>query len=562
VLTPAVIGLNLLLAAGLILLITDAKPRTTAARLTAVVILFALTAVYFRWRVTETLSAWDGTLAVAWQHLFFGCECVAAVYEAWTLGVLVRLTDNSPAADEYERRLREAADLPAVDVFIPTYNENEKILRGTFRAALALDYPAGRLRIWALDDRGRPWLQDLCAREGVGYFARPTNEHGKAGNLNYAFRRTEGEFIVVIDADFLLEKTFVYRTLGFLMFRRGVGIVQTPQHFYNPDPVQFNLGGHAAWTEEQHFFMTTGQAARDAYGNAFCVGSGWIVRRALLSEVGGFPQESLCEDLEVTYVLLARGHRTLHLNEPLAFGLAPESTPEYLKQRVRWCSGTMQHLFIKSGPLRSRGLSLVDRLFYLEPVLYYLTFPFMVLLLVAPVVFWFTGAGPIRAEGDGAALVLLPRFIAGYLLLYWLSEGKVMPPVTLLHKALSAFHLTAATLKALARPFGRPFQVTSKGQATDRTVVHWRILWVFAVPGAALLAGMALNLTGVLQIIDVERLTPLDVVWSGFSLVVFWLCVLLCIEPPRKGLQSSPETEVRRASLAGTLRAVGRRLFR
>ena len=560
-LTPEILGLNLILMIGLILFITDIAPRSTPARLGAVMILLTLTGIYLPWRVSETLPPWNDSPEVAWQYLFFGCEFVAIVYEAWTLCVLIRLTNHSPEADVHESRLRRMTNLPTVDVFIPTYNEKEEIVRGTIRAARELDYPVERLRIWVLDDGRRPWLETICSREGVGYFARPTNEHGKAGNLNYAFPRTSSDLIVVIDADFLLEKNFLYRTIGFLLFRKGIGLVQTPQHFYNPDPVQHNLGGNSAWTEDQHFFMTTGQSARETYGNAFCVGSGWIVRRDLVEELGGFPQESLCEDLEISYVLLARGHRTLYLNEPLAFGLAPESTPEYLKQRVRWCTGTMQHLFIKSGPLRARGLSLLDRLFYLEPVLYYLTLPFMILLLISPIVFWFTGAAPITSVGDELVLILLPRFVAGYLLLYWLSEWKVMPPVTLLHKALSSFHLTAAVLKSLYRPFGRPFQVTAKGQSSDQTVIHWRILWIFAALGLALLAGMILNFTGVLQVVELGYLTSLDIVWSGFSLVVLWLCVLLCVEPPRGKLRPEARREVREASMVRTVSALGGRFL-
>lgn len=97
------------------------------------------------------------------------------------------------------------------------------------------------------------------------------------------------------------------------------------QNFRNPNPVQHNLNGAAAWTEEQQFFMSMVESARDYHGNAFCVGSGWVVRRSCLDELGGFPKASICEDLEMTYALLARGYRTLFLNEPLAFGLASGS---------------------------------------------------------------------------------------------------------------------------------------------------------------------------------------------------------------------------------------------
>ncbi len=243
---------NLVLAAGLLLLVWERAPRRGWTRLAAVVVMNSLTLVYVVWRVNWTLPDFAWTPAALWPWLFFGCEMIVTAYEVWSLCVLTRVTDHSAEADAHERRLRRRKHLPTVDVFVPTYSEGEEILEATIRAASALDYPLGRVKAWILDDGGRPWLRELCRRRGVGYFARPTHEHGKAGNLNYAFPRSAGEFLLIIDADFCLDENFLYRTLGFLLYRRGVGLVQTPQHFRNPDPVQHNLFGTAAWTEEQN----------------------------------------------------------------------------------------------------------------------------------------------------------------------------------------------------------------------------------------------------------------------------------------------------------------------
>jgi hypothetical protein len=73
-----------------------------------------------------------------------------------------------------------------------------------------------------------------------------------------------------------------------VLHRPEVGLVQTPQHFRNPDPVPHNLLGGSAWTEEQHFFMTVVQSARESHGNAFCVGSGWVYPTAKRSRGGLF----------------------------------------------------------------------------------------------------------------------------------------------------------------------------------------------------------------------------------------------------------------------------------
>ncbi|HVS34548.1 MAG TPA: hypothetical protein VMS17_03135, partial [Gemmataceae bacterium] len=217
------------------------------------------------------------------------------------------------------------------------------------------------------------------------------------------------------------------------------------------------------------------------------------------------------------------------------------------------------HIFLKTGPIRGHGLSLLDRLFYIEPVVYWLTFPFMLLLLLAPIVFWYTGAAVFRASAEQMVLLLLPRLLAGYIIGYWLSEGKVLPVVTTVHKALPVFHLTGAVLKSLVAPFGRPFQVTAKGVTRDGVLVQWRIAWPFLALAVALLGGMVLNLTGWREIVAIGDLTPLDVAWSVYSLLVFTLCFLACIELPRASGGSTQA--VARIDVIGTVRSLCKRLF-
>jgi cellulose synthase (UDP-forming) len=154
---------------------------------------------------------------------------------------------------------------------------------------------------------------------------------------------------------------------------------------------------------------------------------------------------------------------------------------------------------------------------------------------------------------------LLPRFIATYLLTYWLSLGKVIPPITAVHKMLAAFHVSAALAKAVFRPFGRPFQVTAKGLARDRVVVQWPILRIFLMFGVALMAGMAMNLTGYHQVVPRNELTPFDVAWGLYTLILLGLCALVCIELPRP--VGAPDREVRHGHWRQAATAVLRRVF-
>jgi cellulose synthase/poly-beta-1,6-N-acetylglucosamine synthase-like glycosyltransferase len=107
--------------------------------------------------------------------------------------------------------------------------------------ALALDYP--NYRLWVCDDGRRAWLKDLCDQHGCGYITRSDNAHAKAGNINNS----------ILDADFVPKSTFLTRTMA-LMRESDVGIVQTPQHFFNADPIQTNLSMENVWPDEQRYF--------------------------------------------------------------------------------------------------------------------------------------------------------------------------------------------------------------------------------------------------------------------------------------------------------------------
>ena len=201
------------------------------------------------------------------------------------------------------------------------------MLEETICAAKNLDYP--NLSVWVLDDGDRPWLEPHCADQGVNYIRREGNVHYKAGNLNNALKQTSAPIICVVDADFVLKKNFLWRTIGFLK-DKAIGLVQTPQVFKNPDAIQHNLGGNMAWPESQCTFSDVIQSGRDRWDNAFCYGTSFVVKRECLDTIGGFPTESISEDLLTSYALQGAGFKTRFLNEQLSLGLATQDIAEYI----------------------------------------------------------------------------------------------------------------------------------------------------------------------------------------------------------------------------------------
>ena len=299
----------------------------------------ALLGRYLWWRYTATLPPSSQPLNFAAGIIFIFIETVALLSAAISLFFLTGVRDRSREADEHRDWVRNEPKPPLVDVLICTYDEEERLLERTILGATGLDYP--NFRVWVLDDGKRPWLEKLCATLKCGYITRPDNRHAKAGNINHALGKlTEmpdpPQFVAVLDADFVPGSSFLNRTMC-LFHDPTVGIVQTPQHYINPDPIQTNLGLAGVWPDEQRYFFDIVMPAKDAWGAAFCCGTSSVTRVEALTKLGGMPTDSVTEDYLLSLRLKEIGYTTAYLNEPLTFGLAPEGLKEYITQRSRWC---------------------------------------------------------------------------------------------------------------------------------------------------------------------------------------------------------------------------------
>ena len=441
-----------ILLIGLRLLLASLSPESCAARLLGVALIEFYTTRYYLWRLLNTLPALDLTLTSIWQWTFFLVESMSTVFICWSALVLIRSSNNSALATVHETALRARAIRPSVAVLIPTVSESREVLEPTIRAAMSIDYPC--FEVLVLDDdkeaagqsgeRSHAWLPGLCAHYGARYLRRSVHSGAKAGNLNHGISNTQAEVLLVLDSDFRAKPNILWRTVGMLDER--VALLQTPQHYYSSDPIQHNLGGARFWTEEQRHFFDVVLPARDAWANALCVGTGFVVRREALG-AGGFATGCLSEDVYGGYVLVSKGFKVRYLNECLSYGAAADSLPEYIRQRVRWCQGILQATWLPYGPLRAPGLSLVDRLFYLEMPLYWMSqFGLLACVLLAPLVFLFTGVPVFQCSVDDALSNVLPRIVVVSMVGYWISRGKVMPIVTEITKLVGLVYILGAML--------------------------------------------------------------------------------------------------------------------
>jgi cellulose synthase (UDP-forming) len=522
------------LIVGLPLLNAD----TTAGRglpCLACILLIARTMV---WRVSETLPPLTLSQDAIWSYLFVFFEILSAVSSMLLFFMLSRTVDRTTQATRDGVWVRSRSK--RVDLLIATYNEEEAILERTIIGAQSQDYD--NYRIFVLDDGRRDWLRDLCERRKVGYIARSNNEHAKAGNINNALRQLAneepGEFVAILDADFVLQPEFLSRALA--LFRdEEVGCVQTPQHFFNPDPLQHGFGAASTWPDEQRFFFDVLLASKDAWGVAFCCGTSSITRREALEQVGGFPTESVTEDMLLSLKLKEAGWKTVYLNERLSMGLAPEGVSEYITQRGRWCLGFMQIARSRWGVLGSATLPALDRISLFDAFLYWgASFPFRVLCLIAPIMYGLTGLAVINADAQDVLNHYVPSICTPVIVLAWITRGRVMPIVTDAAQLLVCMDAMKAAAFGLIQPKGHKFKVTAKGGERDRLNVQWRLIVRFLLP--LLLATIGAVAYGTFDVFSPaygNQNAPVWLFWSYYNAIVIAVTIFTCIELPRPKIE-------------------------
>ncbi|WP_336490481.1 glycosyltransferase [Methylobacterium nigriterrae] len=493
---------------------------------------------YMAWRFTDTVPAFALAPEPILAWAFAGLEGLTVISSTIAFLILTRVRERGEEATRHAKWWAPGPP-PRVDVFIATYNEELEVLERTLVGAKALDHPA--TGVYVLDDGRRDWLREVCARHGVGYLIRPDNAHAKAGNINHALslRMREADapdFVAVLDADFVPHRDFVSRTLA-LFHDSNVGLVQTPQHFFNADPVQHNLGISRAYPDEQRHFFDNVEASRDAWGIAVCCGTSSMVRTAAVQAIGGLPTESVTEDFLLSLRLAENGWQTVYLNEALTEGLAPEGLQEYIVQRGRWCLGMMQIIRNVYGPFGGHGLTLRHRVSILDSLLYWTTtFPFRLASLTCPLLYWYFGITMVNASVEDIVAYYLPYYIAVMMVLNWLSNGLFIPILNDVSQLLAAWPITRAVAVGLLTPGPHKFRVTAKGGDRTRIVVQWPLMRPFLALFGLTLAGLILALTSDFTFNYSEVAGDGRVIilfWTLYNLAVLAITMAACIERPR-----------------------------
>lgn len=496
---PTSIAVQAVLGLMAVLFVAALKPfvdRSMVARFAMMSVASTLVLRYWAWRLTETLPPseewWSFYPAVA---LF--------LVETYAIGVF--FLSAFLTADPVKRDLPPkvpAADLPTVDILVPSYNEPVEMLAITLSAAKNIHYPPAKRTVTLCDDGGtdarcnhadpevaekarkrRRELMALCRELGVRYATRPTNEHAKAGNMSAALERLNGELVVVFDADHVPSRDFLARTVGYFRADPKLFLVQTPHFFLNPDPIDRNLGLRPDCPPENEMFYHLSHRGLDRWGGAFFCGSAAVLRREALDSVGGFAGETITEDAETAITLHRQGWKSLYVDHAMIAGLQPETFVSFIQQRGRWATGMMQLLILKN-PLRGKGLSLTQRLCYLNSMTFWL-FPLVrMTFILAPLAYLFFGLQIFVATIEEVAVYMTSYMAVSFLVQNALYARVRWPLISEIYETAQAPYLSKAIIRTVLKPRGAKFNVTAKDEVLEEdfiSPIYKPLIFLFAL---------------------------------------------------------------------------------
>jgi cellulose synthase (UDP-forming) len=349
----------------------------TYIRQSICIVYLVVSSVYLIWRATVFNPD-----APIFSLIFYLSEIIGVVLAGATIAIAWR----------YRHRQFIAAPVGLkVDVFIPTFNENAEMLRRTVLAAMRIHY---RHETWLLDDGNRAEIKAIADELGCRYIARTKNTHAKPGNLNNALKYATGDFIAILDADYVGQINFLDRLLGYFTDPL-VAFVQCPQGYYNITAYQYRAENRDRylWHDEGPFYDVL-QPGRDHWDATSSCGTAVIYRRSAIDDIGGFAPETVTEDVHTAIRLHKRGYKSVYYPEPLAFGVAPNDLAEYAKTRHRWGQGNIQSLRCERVPF-CHGLTFMQRLCYFQLGLLYLEGWQRLILYLTPPFVLMTGIYPV-----------------------------------------------------------------------------------------------------------------------------------------------------------------------
>ena len=508
----------------LMLLMAMAMARSSDSYLVTLTLMLMSMFCTFRygyWRISQTVEFFRDP-ANHWGAIdaFFILTLILAETYAFVILFLGYFQTIWPLRRAPVALSDDESEWPHIDVLIPTYNEPLDVVRYTALGALNMDWPTDKLHIYLLDDGRRPEFEQFAFEAGIGYKTRKDNKHAKAGNINTALKTLDSPYVAIFDCDHVPTRSFLQLTMGWFERDQNLAMLQTPHHFYSPDPFERNLQQFRIIPNEGELFYGIVQDGNDFWNSTFFCGSCAVIRRDALDEIGGIAVETVTEDAHTSLRMQMNGWNTAYINIPQAAGLATERLSAHVGQRIRWARGMIQ-ILRTDNPLFAPGLKFAQRLCYFNAMIHFLYAVPRLIFLTAPLIFLLLNHTNVPGYWAAIMAYALPHLILSNVTNSRIQGEHRHSFWNEIYETVLSPYILLPTLMALINPKLGKFNVTAKGGVVKRTFFDTKIAQPFLILLVLNFAGLIFSIP---RYFYFDRDRPgtvlMNVLWSAFNIVI------------------------------------------
>lgn len=275
-----------------------------------------------------------------------------AVHTAWLMFAQKRRGFFYTRFESMKKASPKITTYPSVDIFVAVHNE-EKVLENTISNLLELNY--SNYKIYLVDDHSKDSSLKIL-KNYERYYPNMikalslAGKRGKSAALNHAFYQSSGEYIIVFDADAFVEKDFILKMLPYLD-DEGVAACQCKKTISN-----YSYNFLTKLQENEYCVDSYFQCGKDLIqGNVELRGNGQIVKRTALLDCGLWDEETLTDDLELSTRLHLNGWQIRFCPETEVFEQGVIDINSLIKQRLRWCEGSLRRYLVNFGKIFGTG---------------------------------------------------------------------------------------------------------------------------------------------------------------------------------------------------------------
>ena len=231
---------------------------------------------------------------------------------------------------------------PSITVQIPTYNEIAAL--NCAERCLKFEYPKEHLQIIIGDDSDDPLISKridefASLNSQIEISRRGTNNGYKPGNLNAMLKKSRGDYILIFDSDFLPKRDFLARIVEPVIKDPDLAGVQAGWRILNIYNNLSTIMGAGIISVVHNILMPF---MYQVTNNGIFCGSGELIRKKDLEQLGGWTEGSLTEDVDYSLRLIASGKRIAYLDSLRVRCEVPHTASDLFKQQMRWAYGVVR----------------------------------------------------------------------------------------------------------------------------------------------------------------------------------------------------------------------------